>query len=240
MEKILYGTLQICFAVIVLFSSVGCTVRITKDISERLNTSNLNKTFNVTPSDLSLKSKCQKPPTVKIVNIESRTEDYEAMANGPVTGVINPKEMMDAVVLYLGNGYKESHINVDDQSAKVLKMRMIDLKATAGVWSFGSHFKTELVVPEKGFTKSYESDEVSMIAYTANANAIHVAIRQIIDDPLILNYILCNTENTDPLSAQKEGLSLQQKLQELQTSFDKGLISKEEHQLKRKEILEKY
>lgn len=239
MRKILYRTLPLCFAVLVLFASTGCTVRMTKEISERLNTSELNKSFNVTPSDLSLKSKCQKPPTVKIVNFESRIEDYEAMDNGPATGVINPKEMMDAVVLYLGDGYKQSHIIVDDQSAKVLKMRMIDLKATAGMWSFGSHFKTELVIPETGLTKSYESNEVSMIAYTANANAIHVAIRQIIDDPLIQNYILCNTEQNDSLNVQKAG-PLQQKLQELQASFDKGLISKEEHQLKRKEILEKY
>ncbi len=162
------------------------------------------------------------------------------MTNPPFHGVINPKEMMDAVVLYLGNGYKESHINIDEHSAKVLEIRMIDLMAKAGVWSFGSHFKTEIVIPETGFSKFYESNEGSMTAYTANANAIHVAIRKIIDDPLIQNYILCSTEDTDSLSVQKERTSLHQKLQELQNSFDKRLISEEEYKLMRKNVLEKY
>jgi hypothetical protein len=235
-EKLLGKALQF----MILLSLTGCTVRITKDISERLNTDELNKSFNVTPSDLSLKSKCQKKPTIKIVNTESRIEEYEAMINPPITGVINPKEMMDAVVLYLGEGYKQSHISVDDKSTKLINIKMIDLKATAGVWTFGSHFKTELVIPETGLTKSYESNEGSMIAYTANAYAIHSAIRQIIDDPSIQNYILCNAEPSDSLSNQKEGTLLHGKLQELQTAFDKGLISKEEFQLKRKELLERF
>jgi hypothetical protein len=45
--------------------------------------------------------------------------------------------------------------------------------------------------------------------------------------------------NNDSLNIQKAP-PLQQRLQELQISFEKGLISKEEYQLKRKEILEKY
>lgn len=245
MKKSLCMTLLLCLTGVVFFSLSGCSV--TKSISERLNTIELNKSFNVTPSDLSLKSKCQKPPTVKIINIESRNENDAAVGNSGV----NPKELMDAVVLFLEDGYKQSHINVDDKSTKVLKIRMIDLNSAHGIWSGRSHFKTELVIPETALTKTYESNDTAINYFTSHAYAIHGAMRQIIDDPLIQNYILCNTENDDSLNVQKERpnndslniqkpLPLQQRLQELQISFDKGLISKEEYQLKRKDILEKY
>jgi len=232
--------LSLWIAVVVLSSLTGCTLHITKDISDRLKLDELYKSYNVSPIDLSLQSKCQKPPTVKIINAEARIDDYDTMSNPPVFGVINPKEMMDSVVVYLGNGFQQSRVKVDDQSHKVLQIKMIDLISIAGIWTFGSYFKTEIVIPETGFTKFYEARDNAISGYTAPAYAIHAVSRQIIDDPVIQDYILCKTEYAESLKVQKKEKSLSQKLQELQTALDNGLISKEEYQLKRKELLEKH
>lgn len=234
--------------VIVLSFSTGCahhyTINSTNKISNKLDINELYNIYNVNSVDLSAHSKCEASPTIRIVNVESRTEDYEICKDGPsITYLINPKEMMDSAVLYLKNGFKQSHIKVDDQSTKVLQLKMIDMKLDAG-FSFGSYFKIELIIPETGFTKFYEARDNSMDGLLAAAYPIHTVTRQIIDDPAIQDYILCRTKYKEPLKRQEEGSvtseSLSQKLQELQTALDNGLITKEECQLKRKTILEKY
>ena len=226
-----------------LFFLTGCTMYSTKKISDRLNPDDLYKTFNTKPANLSVHSKCSTPPTVKIVNIENRTEDFETLQNPPFYGVINPKEMMDSIVVYLVNGFEQSGIKGDDQSKKVIHIKMQDLKSTAGVWSFGSYCNLQLMIPETRFSKFYDATEYSGLGYAA-ANAIHRATRQIIDDPEIQNYILCKNENKEFVTEQEKekaaSKSLTQQLRELQTAYEDGLISKEEYQLKRKVILEKY
>lgn len=191
MRKILFLNLSLSIAVIVLLLLTGCTVHVTKNISDKLNLDELYSTYQVRSVDLSSRSKCKTPPSLKIVNIESRTEEYEALENPPASGVINPKEMMDSVALYLKNGYEQSHIKVDDQSTKILQIKMIELKSIAGVWTFGSYFKIGLNIPETGFAKFYEARDNSGHGYAAAAYAIHKVTRQIIDDPEIQDYILC-------------------------------------------------
>lgn len=216
----------------------------TKEISDRLNPGDLYKTFNTKPIDLSVNSKCSTPPMVKIVNIENRTEDFETLQNPPFYGAINPKEMMDSITLYLANGFEQNGIKSNDQSKKVIHIKMHDLKSTAGFWSFGSYCNLQLVIPETRFTKFYDANDNSGGGYAAAAYAIHRVTRQIIDDPEIQNYILCKNENKEFVKDQEKeksaSISLTQKLQELQTALENGLISKEEYQLKRKVILEKY
>ena len=186
------GFLILWFVVLVLFLLTGCTtVHVTKYISRNLDQDALYKTFNVNPENLSSRSKCNASPTVKIVNIENRVEDYETIQNPPSTGVINPKEMMDSVCLYLKNGFEKSRIKSDDQSGKVIQVKMDDLKSIAGAWSFGSYFKLQLIIPETKFTKFYEAKDNSGSGHAAPAYAIHKVTRQIIDDPVIQDYILC-------------------------------------------------
>jgi hypothetical protein len=230
--------------VIILICLTGCTLHSTKEISDRLNPGDLYKALNTRATDLSAHSKCTTPPTVKIVNIENRTEDFETLQNPPFYGVINPKEMMDSVTLYLRNGFEQSGIKSDDKSKKVINIKMQDLKSTAGFWSFGSYCSLELIIPETKFSKFYEANDNSGHGYAAAAYAIHRVTRQIIDDPEIQNYILCKNEEkefTKDSKGEKEvSTSLSHKLRELQNALENGLISKEEYQLKRKVILEQY
>ena len=211
--------------VIFLFFLTGCTMHSTKGISDRLTPGDLYKSFNTKPTDLSVTSKCSTPPMVKIVNIENRTEDFDMLQNPPFYGAINPKEMMDSITLYLMNGFEQSGIKSDDQSKKVIHIKLQDLKSTAGVWSFGSYCKLQLIIPETGFSKFYDATDNSGHGYAAAAYAIHRVTRQIIDDPEIQNYILCKSDIKEVVKDQEKekaaSISLTQKLQELQTAYEK-------------------
>jgi hypothetical protein len=183
--------------VVVVFFLTGCAARLfnqTRNISDKLDQDQdvIYKSFKVQPKDLSLISKCNAPPSVKIVNIESRTEDYVVLKFSKQTVVINPKEMMDSVSLYLKKGFEKSRIKVDDQSTKVLQLKMVDLHGTVGMWTYGGYFKMELIIPKKNFSKFYEGEEnLANKPFTYATYPIHGATRQIIDDPVIQDYILC-------------------------------------------------
>jgi len=115
---------------ILLLSLTGCAEHITaRNFSDHLDQNELYKSYDVHPIDLSLHSQCNGPPSVKIVNIESRTEDYLAVTTeANMRNIyIAPKEVMDSVALYLKNGFEKSHIRVDDQSTKVLQLKMVEI-----------------------------------------------------------------------------------------------------------------
>jgi len=174
-----------------LFSLIGCTTHCLSRISDKLNPSELYSAYNVNPVDLSSRSKCKKVPSVKIVNTEIRTEDFEALINPPWTCMVNPQNTIYNIIAYLNDGFEKSNIKVTDSSTKIIQIKMIDLKSIAGLWSFGSYCKLSIDIPEIGLTKTYESHDNAMLGYTAAAYAIHSVTRQIIDDPEVQNYILC-------------------------------------------------
>ena len=100
--------------------------------------------------------------------------------------------MIDGVSLYLKKGFEKSHSKVDDQSTKVLQLKMVDLKSTVGMWTYGCYIKIKLTIPKKNSSKIYEAKEdYNQSAATGLAYAIHGVTRQIIDDPVIQDYILC-------------------------------------------------
>jgi hypothetical protein len=231
-KKVFTGYVAFLVVAIMLFPITGCTLRMEPYIKEKLgDPNNMYKIYDVHPIDLEIGSKCKSPPTVKIINDEIRNEDLEVGWDIGTTFVVNPKEAIDLTAAYLKHGYEQNNIKIDEQSIKVLHLTMKDMSMTHGVWTAGLDFKMGINIPEINFQKNYAATE-SSILLSAMAGAIHLVTRQIIDDPAIQDYVLCKVEYT--------GKSLSQKLQELQTALDSGLISKEEYQLKRKELLEKY
>ena len=201
MKKVFNRCLGLWVVVFVFLSLTGCVRHITKmQICERLDHDALYKSFNVHPIDLSLRSQCNHPPSVKIVNIESRIQDYDEFDDynlPPRKHYITPVELMDCVSMYLKGGFEASNIKADDQSTKILQLKMVELKTTL-VWAKkNGFFKMELIIPEKNFSKTYETWEASgeydfsRTFLQAPINAIHVVTRQIIDDPVIQDYILC-------------------------------------------------
>jgi hypothetical protein len=165
-------------------------------IYDVLDQNTLYESYDVHPIDLSLRSQCNAPPSVKIINIERRTEEYMAFNDHFRKSFIKPKELMDGVSLYLKNGFEKSRIKVDDQSTKVIQIKMIDVRGSAGGNFYSGFFKMELIIPEKNISKTYEESEASFldrsgILFQASSYAIHDVTRKIIDDSVIQDYILC-------------------------------------------------
>jgi len=212
----------------------GCTFHITKDITERLQPAELYELYEVKPANLKIRSKCPLPPTINIVNMETRVEDYDFSAPHTAGNVtLNPKELTSAIVEYLKYGFERSQIKVDSNSSKIIHVSFKDVNLLRGFFRIGSNIKMNVNIPETKYSEIYEAkDWAPSTFFTAAAYAIHDVTRKIIDDPVIQDYILCKAEYTDK--------SLSQKLQELQTALDNGFITKEEYQLKRKVLLEKY
>lgn len=204
MNIIYVWCLYLCIVISVLFFLTGCTtVHITNDLLERLGNKPY-KSVNIYPPDLSLLSQCKEPPIIKIINGETRIEDYEILVTPPTTRVINPKELMDGMTLSLRKGFEQSNVIIDDKSAKVLQIKMIDLKLIAGTWLQGAYLKLELNIPETGFTKIYEAIDNTRLQYDAPIYAIHTVTKRIIEDPLIQDYILCRNKYSDSMKGQKK------------------------------------
>ncbi len=179
------------FVVLLFCSLQGCAQHFTKAISETLDIDDLYKSYNLKVQDLSSLSKCKEPPTVRIENAETRTDDFDAIEQPPFTNSIIPKDLMDSVALYMAKNYERSNIRSDVKSSKVIRISLSDIKSVSGVWSFGSYYKMNVAIPEKNFSKSYESRDNAISGITAAAYAIHTVTRQVIDDPAVRDYILC-------------------------------------------------
>ncbi len=239
MKKILPRLLYPCMFVVLFLSLSGCASNMTQHIADRLIVDELYKTYQVHPADLSSASKCPQPPAVRIVNMESRTGDYETVGKAVTSEVINPKDVMQAFVAYLENGFQKSHVKVDNRSEKILHIKMVDLKSKSRFYNFDTRFCAELTIPETGFAKYYEANANAESAWDSAAHAMHDVSRQMIDDPAIRDYILCKAGKADASKIDKEK-TFSRKLIELQEALIHGLISKEEYDLKRKELLERF
>lgn len=191
MKKIFNRGLCMLLLVVVFFSLTGCAQNFPKQFPRHLDDqSAIYESLKVNPADLSSRSKCSSPPSVKIINIENRTDDYDFLIKVLHKGYIKPREMMDNVSLYLKKGFEKSRITVDEKSAKVLQIKMIYLQTSPG-WGARAYFKMELIIPETNFYKFYEDSYHGWFMEQATAYAIHVVTRQIIDDPEVQDYILC-------------------------------------------------
>lgn len=233
-------------AVMVIIVLFGCTFKNTKGITERMQPADLYEGYGVKPLNLKLKSNCKAPPTANIVNIETREDDHIFYDPLISKHAINPKELTSAIVEYLKYGFEKSQIKIDSNSSKIINISFHDAKNMRAIWTIGGEIKIKVEIPEKKYSEIFEATDWTMSDFlTPLALASHVVTRKIIDDPVIQDYILCNSDYVQSMDDRKQKdkitfKSLSEKLQELQTAFDTGLISKDEYRRKRKEIIENY
>ncbi len=236
---------------VIISTLTSCAVNHTKDVVEKLQPEDLYSVYNTKPRNLISQSKCQLLPSINVVNVETRVDDYTVLDPilGPriVNHIINPKEYMNNVVDYLNTAFEKSGVKADNSSSKIIQVSLEEAKGMLSLWAVGAILRLKVEVPETKYTKIYEAEDwiyqgggLRALAYT-----VHIVTQKIIEDPVIQNYILCKNEYIQTIKDQKEkdgaaSKSLSQKLQELQTAFDNGLISKEEYQRTRQRLLEKY
>ena len=183
--------IAIVFIVGGLMFATGCSHYITKDITSRMIIDDIYKDYKVIPKDLSADSKCGYPPSVNIVNKESRAEDIVFSKSGVHSFYVKPRDIINSSVSYLKNGYGKSGIHADDNSTKYIEMKLSGMELLPGMWQVGSKVRIEVNVPEAKLSKVYEASEYGQIVFSTFADSIHLITRQIIDDPAIQNYILC-------------------------------------------------
>lgn len=185
------GLLVKVLAVSLFFVVTGCTHHVTKDITSRMVIDDLYNDYKVQPKNLAVGSKCDAPPTVRIVNIDERADDVPMFQFGMHSYVVKPHEVMDSAASYLRAGYEKSGIKADPNSVKTLEMKLISLEGIRGMWTMGSNVKIQVSAPGKNLFKVYEGVDNGMYVYTLLAGGIHLVTRQIIEDQAIQDYILC-------------------------------------------------
>lgn len=177
---------------IIPFTLAACTFQITKEIVQELQPVTLYESYGTTPVNLKAQSKCVLPPSIDIVSIEKRDENYLLLA-GQTEFYINPKEFMNAVVAYMRDGFEKSGIKADSNSLKIIHVSMLDAKYVASGFGYiDSHLQLKVVIPEAQFEKTFQADDRSPRKVgSAMAYAVHVITQDILADPLIQNYVLC-------------------------------------------------
>ena len=216
---------------IIMITFMGCTFHNTKYITEKLQPTELYKSYNVKPANLKAQSKCISPPTIKILNMETREDDHTVFEVPGQTSTINPKELTESVVAYLKYGFKKSKIEIDNNSIKIIQISFKDAKLLKGGWTIGGNIKMKVDIPEIKYSEIYEAEDWSTNTFQAMAYAIHVVTRQIIDDPVIQDYILCaKTSTNENLPVGKSALDI------LKRRYASGEITKEQFEQMKQDI----
>jgi hypothetical protein len=182
----------ILVAAVTMIALMGCSMHYTKAIVEKLQPAELYESFDVKPINLKARSKCPSPPSVKIVNAETREDGIDMRPDSfSVSFPLNPKELTIGIVDYLKYGFKKSQIDVDESSPKTIKISVIDAKLERGVWIGGGNVQLRVEIPETRYVEFYSARDSHINFGKAMAYAIHKISRQVIDDPNIQDYILC-------------------------------------------------
>ncbi len=231
------------------FFLTSCSLNHTKIIADELQPDKLYGLYNNSFTNIGARSKCSEVPSVNIVNVEKRDDKHNINPRlRQVSGFpyINPKELTNHIVDYMKIAFEKFNVKVDNKSTKIIQVSLNNAEYIQGVWGQGADVKLKIDIPEEQYTWIYGAqDSTYGSPMRAAAYAIHKVTFDIIKDPIIQDYILCKAEYNKSMTNQKEkdeiaSKSLSQKLQELQTALDNGLITKEEYQLKRKVLIENY
>ena len=183
---------KLWIVVVLVFVLAGCSIRLTADIVEGLQPSELYESFDVKPVNLKNLSKCPNPPSVRIVNTETREGRIDMRPDSfHVSLPINPKELTVGIVDYLKSGFKKSRIEVDDNSPKTIEISLKDAIMERGMWVRGGKVQLQVRIPEIRHEEVYTAKDNHYRFDGAMIYAIHKVSRQVIDDPIIQDYILC-------------------------------------------------
>jgi len=147
--------------------------------------------------DLKSQSKCTSSASVKVVNIEARNEGLLVAHIGVHKHYINPKELTNHIVDYMSDALGKCQIKVETSSPKVIEVSLdkAEMKQNGPFAAIGAAIQLKINIPETKYQKIYSTEEWSARSgWATMAYAIHLAIQKAIEDPIVQNYILCNTD----------------------------------------------
>jgi hypothetical protein len=178
--------------VIIILALTSCTFHLTKDVADELKPEELYGLYNTKHKNMKARSKCPMPPSVNIINKETRDEDYMMWDRGVTKWYINPKELMNYTVNYMKDAFEKCNVKVDVNSNKIINVSMNKANFTQGMWAQGADIQLNIEIPEKRYIEIFEAtDNSAKSSMRAMAYAIHVATWKVIADPVVYDYILC-------------------------------------------------
>lgn len=175
---------------------IGCA-RFTfkRDISYGLEPSSLRTSFNTRPVNLKELSKCAATDlSVNIVNGEKNNNDTNIVWGSVVGWSINPRSMTDQIVSYMENSYKQCRVYPNKTSPKTISISIEKIEGFPnGAYKFTSNamLKVKINVPEKNYTEIFTANQSTGDLYMAVVYSIHDITWQVINDPIIQDYIIC-------------------------------------------------
>jgi hypothetical protein len=179
---------NILFALLCAGILVGCIPRhIDNDVSVVLQPATLRNSFNTQIPNLKERSKCgQADISVNIINIEKTNIDI-TLARGRY---INSQKTTDMLVEYLKDGYRQCRILSNPNSPKVIAISFLKLDGYSS-FSSGATLQINVSLPEKNTVIPFMISQSTLELHNAVAYTIHDITWQIINDPIIQDYITC-------------------------------------------------
>lgn len=180
----------ICVVLWIAFLS-GCATNASRMVSNRLDLENMNSKLGTQTIDLSVDGKCPETKSLKVVNGESRSDEY--CINNVMGGCrwyIIPKDFSNEIVKYIEKRLTASNIKVGSGSDIIVSLE--ELKSQEGVWSFGSFCKIKIQIIEINYTQTYVGESGSGLGDFAAAYAIHLAVDNFFKDPVFQSYLKCH------------------------------------------------
>ncbi len=180
---------SICVVLSIFLS--GCATNASQMVSKRLDPEMLNRKLGTQTIDLSIDSKCPETKSVRVVNGESRTDEYciDHVMGGCWWYVI-PRDFTNDIVKYIDNRLSAGNIKIGSGSDIIVSLE--ELQSQEGVWTFGSICKIKVKIFETNYTQTYVGESGGPLGDYAAAYAIHLAVENFFKDPVVQSYLKCH------------------------------------------------
>lgn len=217
-----------------LLASCAVNRNFTPWVVRELNPDELNNIYKTKVPNLAAINKCSSPPSIKIINAEASKKDFTFYIVGNINWQLTPNVLINNIVLYMNDAFAQCGIKANQNSTKVIHVSLdkVESNQLVGGWVSTTDTQLKIVIPEINYIKRYEHSETTAQGPPAGvAYNIHVITWQMINDPVIQDYLLC----TD--MAAKTGLcSGNTALDILKKRYATGEITKDQFEQMKKDI----
>lgn len=233
MKKYMVGSILLLFCL--LLTSCAVNQNFTPMVVKELKPSELSKVYNTKPQNLAALSKCSSPPSIKITNAEANNnKDFTFYRIWPFNWQITPNILADNIVVYMNNAFAQCGIKANQNSTNVIHVTLGTVESNLPFMGVvcTTDTKLKIVIPEINYIKTYEHSEstprgpVVGVAYN-----IHEITQQMINDPVIQDYLLC----TD-MKAKTGSSSGEAALDIIKKRYAIGAITKDQFEQMKKDI----
>jgi hypothetical protein len=180
------------FISMLVLSLSACAANMTKQVGKDLKSPALYRERGVKPVDMKAESKCPLPPSISIINAETRENllVLEKVRNYD----INPKELTGSIIEHMKDAFDKCGVKSDAVSKKVMRVSLGETIVESPVLSemHSCMIQLQIDIPEIKFNRFYQAEDLSQKnREQAMAFAIQKVVWKIIEGAEVRDYILC-------------------------------------------------